>query len=801
MGNNKSKIKGDAEWLWQSNPNPWDPKEQETWSVYSQDIITKIETSYQKKEPKCDIGEHEIVFKDMLQIHKLDPNKQRKIKRGVVNNLRSKRFVNELRPVVTVNNVFGSLNDFDRFLSTLNNKAEIDTRNAKQLSPTLSQLGSIGEIALKKIVEEAKKKENQVYEKRIQKIEECIREALYEWDGSLMMSDHRDKSIVCAFFKSYTEETFLYKIINRLLREEDWEGLKEWVPYLRILIHGFKNSSHILMSHYIEQIPPVLYRGTTLTEEALDMYDPSKHAYFSWNSFTSTSKNQNVIMNFVKTQKLQGKYSVFFEIEVGSMKEFDNRLFDLSPLSSFSEEEVLVAPGTMFEIVRKELDPTNGSCRIFLRFAQLGKIVSVPGVQLEFGKKLVEESKANLKLDGKNLMLEGNLDEQTMSELRQLLLENQTIEDLTVDVGTQYHGDNKIFQSFNEALRTVSLKAFVCMGPDPQKNILEDMIETLCAIPSLTTCMISTRASGVALLHQHLGQSNIRELLWYVEGYLDEHTIKMIAEILETPKLARFNLNLNRTPIPEAIILKIEELEAKDDIKLDEVACGQLMMTRFPSIDLEDLAMYDGRRSSTIYVGLGDLVFDVTNDASFEFGVGSSTFAGKECLVAMVKTLTSLEFFSNDTYLNSYEREKEKLSPIEMMLMIQFIQTFKEKYNVVATIKKQTTDSKKSLGRERFEDKVTSLLVREQLLAHEDTRVEERILTEAISAQFTFGKKKNTLFDERRNFAQFINQDLEITDCPKILSNCLEFVPTLVISPDKQKDFDQVNWNRYSLSY
>lgn len=176
-----------------------------------------------------------------------------------------------------------------------------------------------------------------------------------------------------ALIQTYTRESFLYRKLNKLLREEDWQGLSNLLPFLDYLLealhqkleeecmeHLRKEESLWEMILHKKKLPIYLYRGACLAEHQISSYDPQKIKYFAWNAFTSTSRSKK-IANFFKSTKMQRGYCfVLFKIDItsnsaDSLLYFpDQRQFlDIARYSSSpNEQEVIIFPGTIFETVQ-----------------------------------------------------------------------------------------------------------------------------------------------------------------------------------------------------------------------------------------------------------------------------------------------------------------------------------------------------------------------------------------------------------------------------------------------------------------
>ncbi|CAF1123499.1 unnamed protein product, partial [Didymodactylos carnosus] len=88
-----------TQWYWKSNSDPWSTNENEEWTKYSDIESAIIEEVFNRnnKTKLAELDNYSINLNDSIQISKLDPNKQRQIKRVLTSrnesqDLREERF-------------------------------------------------------------------------------------------------------------------------------------------------------------------------------------------------------------------------------------------------------------------------------------------------------------------------------------------------------------------------------------------------------------------------------------------------------------------------------------------------------------------------------------------------------------------------------------------------------------------------------------------------------------------------------------------------------------------------------------
>jgi len=172
-------------------------------------------------------------------------------------------------------------------------------------------------------------------------------------------------------------ETFICYWLNELLRSEDWEEINVLTPYLVCLVYTFKRSEYISKYQesrkgwlynvfgYAPKQKLCLYRGAALRKEHFELYVKENVKYFSWNGVTSTSRDQNIAINFIrlsleKARNLtEPKVGVIFKIEAELSSSEDCQgmidIYENSCSEYPDEQEVILAPGTVFKLIKTRL--------------------------------------------------------------------------------------------------------------------------------------------------------------------------------------------------------------------------------------------------------------------------------------------------------------------------------------------------------------------------------------------------------------------------------------------------------------
>lgn len=150
----------------------------------------------------------------------------------------------------------------------------------------------------------------------------------------------------------YTDECFVYRLLNKALRTEDIDGLYLFRFYIIDLCKQLKEESRKNVGTL------TLYRGQVMSDEELDKLKHSVGTLVSINGFFSTTLGQTVATKFLGKSNRDKHQEVLFQITAdSSVKDviFAN-IEDLSVVKG--EHEVLFSVGAVFRIDSVEVDDT-----------------------------------------------------------------------------------------------------------------------------------------------------------------------------------------------------------------------------------------------------------------------------------------------------------------------------------------------------------------------------------------------------------------------------------------------------------
>ncbi len=318
-------------WYYKSNVNPW-PNTSKTdsdsieWSKYRDIEIDLIEEAYQEKKSYILLDRYRIDFKHFIQIKLSDETKQRPVKRETDSTrkecLRENRFCSTLplASIPSTSSSYGSADSWCPFLT-----AWFNTPSGKQVFINFSKCI---EACAQGIVREAashNSHSNAEAAYMAEKIRQCSGKSRIEISKQ------------CIHF--YTKDSFLYYVLNKALREQDYSKLETLGP----LCYLIRNYSRLLQD-YIGTV----YRGLELKYTEIEAYKQHLGEWKTWPAYTSTSKDRQMAEMFG---------NALFIIEITDVKLSSPRGYDIAHISSYPhEQEVLIPAGVSFQIVKVEQD-------------------------------------------------------------------------------------------------------------------------------------------------------------------------------------------------------------------------------------------------------------------------------------------------------------------------------------------------------------------------------------------------------------------------------------------------------------
>ena len=349
------------QWYWNSAANLWSSEVE--WMKFGDIENEIIESAFNAYDFEVEIdGDYVIDLEHQIQYKRTDKNKQRPVKRmkldanGSNVHLRKQRFSVPVSLITKTSLV--DTNNSDR--PNLDWWAETDFPSAyyhTELSGKKRALDDVVEEAAKGII-----KEGSVLNKRHEA--KWLADRLYAvelYGHGIIIDQHwmripHDIGKTCVFL--YTKESFLYKLINRVLREPastTYDSLKTLGPFC------------YLLRRYLYQIRTTnlssVYRGFNLSDDQRKEFIKDYWELLHLTSFTSTSSNREKAEQF-------GNTILIIDLNVKHVMKYYGKITcgaDITNLSDFpDEQEFLIWPGTSFHFVDYEYDSVKEKHLIYL---------------------------------------------------------------------------------------------------------------------------------------------------------------------------------------------------------------------------------------------------------------------------------------------------------------------------------------------------------------------------------------------------------------------------------------------------
>ncbi|UJR34357.1 hypothetical protein I4U23_021761 [Adineta vaga] len=315
--------------IWYYNNNTEDSSNS-SWIPFNDIDNEIVENAFSKQFRKVELDDYIVDLDKLIQIDKQDISIKRSIKRHIHSSnetapLRSERFYTSQK---LVKSLHGNDTNDRRFLNKVRKRFETLSTNEKldKAADGIIQEGiGIGrEIEAKWIAEQL----HLIQEKSANEIEKCL-------------------------ILLYTTESFLYRLINITLRENDQSKLDTLGPFIELLFHTDCSSSMCKIGYSGE-----LYRGAQLDDETIQSYIDSIGKKKTWDAFSSTSKNR---------KKAQSFGNVLFIINRDKSTRYKYSGMDVSSISQYpDEEEVLIRASRNFLVENVEKDNRTNKYLIYL---------------------------------------------------------------------------------------------------------------------------------------------------------------------------------------------------------------------------------------------------------------------------------------------------------------------------------------------------------------------------------------------------------------------------------------------------
>ena len=169
----------------------------------------------------------------------------------------------------------------------------------------------------------------------------------------------------------YSRDTFLFRIVNKVLRSNNVNtmfNIRYFLTDLYTQLNELHKKENLFESYEIQQIKKV-YRGQHISKIEFEYLQEIKGNIISINTFLSTTKSLQIALCFANTVLNNNNLiPVLFCIEINRSSESVRPYANISKYSMFQdEEEVLFSMGSIFRIQHIEiLDKTDNIPVIYL---------------------------------------------------------------------------------------------------------------------------------------------------------------------------------------------------------------------------------------------------------------------------------------------------------------------------------------------------------------------------------------------------------------------------------------------------
>ncbi len=167
----------------------------------------------------------------------------------------------------------------------------------------------------------------------------------------------------------YTDECFLYKLLNRALRTENIELIYSFRFIIIDLCSGIKQEQSKLKNNDIFKV----YRGQAIPIEEFDKWKNNIGTVISVNGFFSTSRDIDVSLKFARNAVISNDLQpILFEIEIDPSIKTTVYAGISHKSKHYHEEEILFNLNSLFKIISVNYDSTYQIWKIELKTTDEG---------------------------------------------------------------------------------------------------------------------------------------------------------------------------------------------------------------------------------------------------------------------------------------------------------------------------------------------------------------------------------------------------------------------------------------------
>ena len=146
----------------------------------------------------------------------------------------------------------------------------------------------------------------------------------------------------------YTRDSCFYRMMNKALRVQDYGTLLAFRFLITDIAKQIKHAHDDFIRNGLSRDTFRVYRGQLIGDDELKLIRRSMGEYLSMNSFLSTSRDRTVALEFARNSPAYHRMQpVLIEIEINPR--LNTKAFaDVTEMSYFEEEEVLLMLGSLF---------------------------------------------------------------------------------------------------------------------------------------------------------------------------------------------------------------------------------------------------------------------------------------------------------------------------------------------------------------------------------------------------------------------------------------------------------------------
>ena len=150
----------------------------------------------------------------------------------------------------------------------------------------------------------------------------------------------------------YTQETFIYRLVNNAFRMSDWDLVRELRYFIGCLHVQLKHEHRLFVERRHDKPLITLYRGQLMSKMEFKHLMVQKRKIVFFTSFVLASFQEHIAVNFIKlSQPSHNEIWVLFKIIIDTRLQNTQPYADITHLSAHpDEQEVLIMLGAAFRV-------------------------------------------------------------------------------------------------------------------------------------------------------------------------------------------------------------------------------------------------------------------------------------------------------------------------------------------------------------------------------------------------------------------------------------------------------------------